>query len=471
MAHDPHPIHLTRRHVLHILGVGAGIGLLPHGTATLLAQSARGAAASPGVEDWPEVGGKGRLNVWNETGILETFPKDGLKVLWRTPVRSGYTGPAVSNGRVFLLDWQVTKQPFGTERALAFDETTGQLLWTQEWQADYRGISWPNGPRATPTVDGDRVYVAGADGKLFCLDVKSGAIQWQKDYVKDYGADRRKWAFDWGFASAPLVDGGLLIALVDGRPDAKVVAFDKMTGRELWRALTVDEDLGVAQPVIITAGGTRQLIIWYPGAVASLNPETGAVLWKQPYKVGGSMTVALPVRHESQLFFTTFYDGPLMLTLDEKKPGATVLWKGKSDSEIQTDGLHAVIATPVIIGDYIYGICSYGQFRCLKASTGERIWETQAVTKERARWASGVIVRHGDRLFINNDRGELIIVKPDPKGYQEISRTQLIKPTSEPQNRRELVYVNWMQPAYANRHIYARKDEELICASLAADGV
>ena len=142
------------------------------------------------------------------------------------------------NGRVFLLDWQVTKRPFGTERALALDEKTGKILWTQEWQADYRGISWPIGPRATPTVDGDRVYVAGADGKLLCLDVKSGAILWQKDYVKDYGADRLKWAFDWGFASAPLVDGGLLIAMVDGRPDAKVVAFDKMTGRELWRALT-----------------------------------------------------------------------------------------------------------------------------------------------------------------------------------------------------------------------------------------
>ena len=105
---------------------------------------------------------------------------------------------------------------------------------------------------------------------------------------------------------------------------------------------------------------------------------TGKVYWQQPYKVGGSMTVAMPVQNGSQLFFTTFYDGPLMLALDEKKPGATVLWKGKSDSEIQTDGLHAVIATPVIIGDHIYGICSYGQFRCLRAKTGERVWETQA---------------------------------------------------------------------------------------------
>jgi outer membrane protein assembly factor BamB len=421
------------------------------------------------VEDWPEVGGRGRRNVWNETGILERFPKDGLQVRWRTSVRSGYAGPAVADGRVFLLDWVMTKRPYGTERALGLDERTGRILWTHEWEADYRGISWPNGPRATPTVDGDRVYVVGADGKLFCLDVTTGAVRWQKDFAKDYGANRLQWAFDWGFASAPLVDGDRLIALVDGRPDAKVVAFDKMTGEERWRALEADGDLGVAQPVIVSAGGTRQLIIWYPGAVASLHPETGRVFWQQPYRVGGSMTVALPVLDESRLFFTTFYDGPLMLGLDERQPAASVLWKGQSDSEIQTDGLHAVIATPVIIDGYIYGICSYGQFRCLEAATGKRVWETQAVTRERARWASGVIVRHGDRLFINNDRGELIIVKPDPQGYQEIDRTPLIKPTSEPQNRRELVYVNWMQPAYANRHIYARNDEEIICASLAKE--
>jgi len=428
------------------------------------------AVAALRAEDWPEVGGKGRLSVWNETGILDKFPADGLKVLWRTPIRGGYAGPAVVDGRVFVTDWVETQKPRGTERAMALDEKTGKVLWTQEWTADYRGISWPVGPRATPTVDGNRVYIAGADGKLFCLDVKTGAIIWKKDYVQEYKVDRLKWAFDWGFASAPLVDGDRLIALVGGQPDALVVAFDKMTGKEVWRAISTDGDPGVAQPIIITAGGVRQLIAWYPGAVASLDPVTGKKYWEQPYKVGGSMTVAIPQQQGSLLFFTTFYDGPLMLQLDDKKPGASVLWKGKSDSEIQTDGLHAVITTPAIIGDHIYGICSYGQFRCLLSRSGERVWESQAVTKERARWASGVMVRNGDRLFINNDRGELVIVKPSPNGYQEVSRTHLIKPTSEPQNRRELVYVNWMYPAYANKHIYARNDEEIICASLAADG-
>jgi len=331
-------------------------------------------------------------------------------------------------------------------------------------------MSYPIGPRATPTVDGDRVYFAGADGKLFCLSAKTGDIIWQKDYAVDYGADRAKWGWDWGFSSAPLVDGNRLICLVGGRPDAKVVAFDKITGKEIWRALSSETELGVAQPIVITAGGARQLIIWYPGAVVSLDPETGKSYWEQPYKVGASMTVPTPVQQGSLLFLTNFYNGPLMLTLDEKKPAATVLWKGNSDSEIQTDGLHSVLSTPVLIGDYIYGLCSYGQFRCLRAKTGERVWESQAVTRERARWAQGLIVRHGDRLFINNDRGELIIMKPSPDGYQEISRTHLLAPTSPPGNRRELVQVNWSHPAYANRHIYARNDEEIICASLAADG-
>jgi outer membrane protein assembly factor BamB len=428
------------------------------------------AAVVAHADDWPEIRGRGRLGVWNEAGILEKFPESGLKVLWRTPIKGGFTGPSVVDGRVFVMDFIETQRPRGTERALALEERTGKILWTREWPVDYRGMSYPIGPRATPTVDGDRVYFAGADGKLFCLNAKTGDILWKKDYATDYGADRAKWGFDWGFASAPLVDGNRLICLVGGQPDAKVVAFDKITGKEIWRALSSETELGVAQPIIITAGGARQLIIWYPGAVASLDPVTGKVYWEQPYKVGASMTVPTPVQLGSLLFLTNFYNGPLMLTLDEKKPAATVLWKGSSDSEIQTDGLHSVLSTPVLLGDYIYGLCSYGQFRCLRAKTGERIWESQAVTKERARWAQGLIVRNGDRLFINNDRGELIIVKPSPDGYQEISRTHLLVPTSPPGNRRELVQVNWSHPAYANRHIYARNDEEIICASLAADG-
>src|SRR5262249_56865576 len=108
------------------------------------------AGAGLRAEDWPEVAGKGRLGVWNETGILEKFPDGGLKVLWRTPIRGGYAGPAVVDGRVFVTDFVETQKPRGTERALALDEKTGKGLWAQEWTADYPGISWAGWPRRTP---------------------------------------------------------------------------------------------------------------------------------------------------------------------------------------------------------------------------------------------------------------------------------------------------------------------------------
>jgi outer membrane protein assembly factor BamB len=422
------------------------------------------------AEDWPEFRGRGRLGVWTETGIIDKFPSQGLSVLWRTPIRAGFAGPAVAGGRVFVLDYIQTRRPKGTERALALDEKTGRILWTREWEVDYSGMQYGYGPRATPTVDGDRVYVAGADGKLLCLDVVTGAVRWQKDYVVDLGASPQSWGFHWGFASAPIVDGNRLIALVGGRPNAAVVAFDKMTGKEIWRALPLTGDLGVGQPIIITAGGTRQLIVWLPTSLVSLDPVTGATFWEQPVKVGASMTVSTPVQSGALLFVSSFYNGGLMMSLDENKPTATLLWKGKSDSEIQTDTLHSVTGTPVVVGDHIYGMCSYGEFRCLLKKTGTRLWVSQALSQERARWAGGQIVRRGDLLWVNNDRGELVIVNPSPQGYQEISRTNLIKPTTPPGNRRALVNVNWSHPAYANRHIYARNDEEIIAASLAVDG-
>jgi outer membrane protein assembly factor BamB len=412
-------------------------------------------------EDWPEWRGKGRIGIWNESGILDEFSEKGLTVLWRTPIHAGFAGPAVAAGRVFVTDFEATAGLKGTERALCLDEKSGKILWTRAWEVNYGKISYPVGPRATPTVDVDRVYIVGATGTLICLSTRTGDVIWQKDYAKDYGMQMPP----WGITSAPLVDRDRLIAIVGGQPDAKVMAFDKMTGKEIWRALPSDSEQGYCQPVIFEVGGIRQLIIWHPSAVVSLDPLTGKVYWQQPFRINMGMTLATPVLSGTHLLVSSFYNGSMLLDITGE--AARVLWKGKSDSEINTDGLHAVINTPVIDGDYIYGICSYGQFRCLDLKTGERVWETMEVTKEKARWASGLIVRQGDRYFINNDRGELIIAKLSPKGYQEISRTQLIKPTTNSGNRRELGAVNWSHPAYADRCVFARNDEEIVSVSLA----
>ncbi len=159
-----------------------------------------------------------------------------------------------------------------------------------------------------------------------------------------------------------------------------------------------------------------------------------------------------------------------MLKLDTHRPGAEVLWHSSGGSDTQTDKIHTLINTAVIDGEYLYGIDSYGQARGLAVGTGKRMWESLAITKEKARWAAALLVRNGDRYFINNDRGELIIGRFTPEGFHETSRTQLIEPTSNPGGRRrELGAVNWSHPAYANRHIFARNDNEILRASLAKD--
>lgn len=420
------------------------------------------------AEDWPEWRGKGRQGVWTETGILGRFPENGLDIKWRIPIRSGFAGPAVADGRVFVLDYQETpgtRVMDGTERLLCLEEETGQILWTHEWPTSYRMLmaSYANGPRATPTVDGDRVYVVGATGTLFCLNAKSGKPIWKKAYVEDYGTSVPV----WGITSAPFVDGDRLICIVGGQPDAKVMAFDKLTGEEIWRALSSDGEMGYAQPIIFEAGGVRQLIIWHPGALSSLDPEDGRVYWEQPFDVRSGMTVATPVKSGSYLLVSQFYGGSMMMGLDTKRPAARMIWKGKSNSELpdQTDGLHALITTPIIQGDYVYGVCSYGQLRCLKAESGERIWETLEMTQS-ARWAAAFLVLNSNRYFVNNDQGDLIIVQFTPEGYLEIDRTSLIEPTTHISFRRTGRLVNWSHPAYANRHIFARNDKEILRASL-----
>lgn len=423
-------------------------------------------ASQLSAADWPEWRGAGRRGVWTEDGILDTFPEGGLKLSWRTPLGGGYAGPAVSNGRVFVTEFVADAEGGrrrGVERAVCLDENTGKVLWKREWPADYAGLQYDVGPRATPTVDGDRVYVLGAVGNLLCLKAETGEDLWRKDYRKDYNAQLPT----WGMVGAPLVDGDQLICLVGGEPNAKVVSFDKMTGKELWRAISSDVEPGYNPPVIVEAGGTRQVIIWHPAAITSLDPNTGKVYWEVPFKVNLGMSVATPVWDANRLLVSAFYNGSRMLRLDSLRPAAELIWRGMSDSEIDTDGLHAVVTTPVIDGDYIYGVCSYGQFRCLDARTGKRIWETMDVTIENERWASAQIVKHHDRYFINNDRGELIIAKLSPKGYEEIDRTKLIEPTTAVSRRRALGAVHWSHPAYANRHILTRNDREIVRYSLA----
>jgi len=437
-----------------------------------LAASVLWTAPAAFAHDWPEWRGAGRTGVWADTGIVQELPAE-LKVKWRVPINSGFSGPAVADGRVFITDWAqdpASRTMDGTERVIALDEDSGEILWIREWPTSYRMLmqSYAIGPRATPTVNGDRVYVVGAAGDLYCLAVETGEVIWEKHYLTDFDS----FVPTWGVASSPIIDGDRLITVVGGEPGGLVMAFDKRTGAEVWRALNVVGEMGYGQPIIIEAGGARQLIVWHAAALVSLNPVSGEVYWEEVWDARGGMSVATPVHSGNYLLVTQFYLGSMMMQLDQDRPGATMLWKGQSRSEMpdQTDGLHALITTPLIEGDYIYGVGSYGELRGLNARTGERLWMSDEMVAQ-ARWGAAFMVKQGDRYLVVNDDGFLINAQFTPEGYVEHGRTRLIEPTSNagfgPRKAFDRL-VNWSHPAYANGHIFHRNDNEIIRASLRA---
>jgi outer membrane protein assembly factor BamB len=413
------------------------------------------------ADDWPQWGGPQRDLVWREDGIVETLPEVDsatgmLPRMWTAKIGAGYTGPAVADGRVFVTD-RIAEQ--NLERVLCFDAESGDELWKHQYNTRYT-ISYPLGPRATPTVDGNRVYVLGAVGHLFCFDVASGNVIWQKHLPTDYGTKLP----DWGMAAAPLVDGDQLILLAGGKPDALVISLDKHTGDERWRALD-DREPGYCPPVILEFGGRRQLIVWHPAAVVGLDLANGTPLWSVPFAVQAGLSIPTPRKLGDRLFITSFYNGPLMIDLGADGRSPNVLWRtAPGNTEIKNNSLHAIMCTPIVTANHVFGVGSYGDLRCLDANTGRMIWETHDATGP-GRWWNAFLIPHEDRTVICNEQGELIFARLDGDGYHEQSRKKLIEPT-QPIQRRMTV---WSHPAFAMQSIFARNDGELIRVNLAKD--
>jgi len=399
-------------------------------------------------------------------------------VKWRADVGAGYSGPAVAGGKVYVTDRVLAagaKLPGsgftaatlpGSERVLCLHEADGKLLWKREYDCDYK-VSYPSGPRATPLVDDERVYTLGTMGDLNCLETKNGDVIWSKDLRTEYkGSGKAAGGAWWGFSASPLLDGDKLICLVGGEGSV-VVAFDKKTGKELWKALSATE-AGYCPPMICEQGGKRHLIVWHPDAVVSLDPETGKERWSHEFRIKAGLSVPMPRLDGDLLFLTAFYDGSLMLKLKPDGSGAELVWKSKVKSEDPrlTDGLHSIMPTPFVVDGHIYGVCSYGELRCLEEDTGKRLWMTyEATGGESARWANAFLVRHEDRFFLFNEKGDLIIAKLTPKKYEEISRAHVLDPDNKLPGRA----VIWSHPAFAGRAMFARNDHEIVCVSLAAE--
>lgn len=411
------------------------------------------------ADDWPQWRGPQRDGVWREDGIVRELPPGQLAHVWSVDIGPGYSGPTVAEGRVYVMDRQ-PKDREATERVHCFESATGKALWTLEYPAEYR-ISYTAGPRASVTVHEGKAYCVGAMGHFHCLDAERGTVIWKRDLQSDYDIQMPI----WGIAASPIVFGDLVIQQVCGAGDACMVAFDKNTGKEVWRAL---KDRGAySSPVLMQQDGSDVLVCWTGDSLSGLDPNNGNVYWSHPFPPSRMpIGVGDPVVSGETIFVSSFYDGSLMVRAPKETLSSEVVWRAVGPDEQQTQSLHAMIGTCIVQDNLVFGADSYGEFRCLDATTGKRLWEdTKAVP--RARWATIHMVRESDRVWMFNERGELMITKLSRDGLEILSRSQLIEPTRDQLGQRGGVC--WSHPAYAERSVFARNDRRLVRVSLAAN--
>jgi outer membrane protein assembly factor BamB len=375
--------------------------------------------------------------VAHETGVLQSFPLEGLKVLWRVPVGVGFSSPCVVQGRVYLTDSQVTRSTT-RENVHCLDAATGRAVWTHTYDVEYP--EWgadpdhPFGPIATPVIADGKVYTLGRVSNLLCLDAITGRVLWHNDLPKQYQTkdDLR------GSSCSPIIEGKLLIIAIAKSPQASIVAFDRDSGRQVWESL--DEIPSNSSPIVIPSAGRRQIIVWAYKSVAALDPPTGQILWRQSVNTGPTYTVATPVWKDDWLLL-----GGLMLKLTPEKLAVSALWP----EEMRPSGIHVSdTSTPLIQDGLVFSPTSKGQLLCLDAATGRQLWQTDRVTEQKGGASIHLTaVPSIHCLFLYTDRGDLILSRPTAAGYHEISRAHLIDPTSDYAGRK----MAWPPPAYAQR--------------------
>ncbi|HTG43752.1 MAG TPA: PQQ-binding-like beta-propeller repeat protein, partial [Verrucomicrobiae bacterium] len=274
-------------------------------------------------------------------------------------------------------------------------------------------------------------------------DVKTGAVLWEKNIGREYTVA------EMSCRPSPLIEGPLLIVFTGAKPGASVLALDKRTGKEVWKAL--DDPVSNSSPIIITVQGKRQLIVWSNSSLTSLNPANGETFWRELMATSGNDSAATPVVQRNRLLVSG-------LMLDLGAGGPRFLWP---EIRVPSKRVLSNTSTPLLEGDYVFSAKGTGELVCLEAATGRVIWSTNSVT-EAKNGASIHITPQGGGFFLFTDEGNLIRAELSPSGYREISRSHLIDPTW-PFAERKFVYAPL---AFADRHVFARNEGELVCASL-----
>jgi outer membrane protein assembly factor BamB len=380
--------------------------------------------------DWPQYRGLNRDGISKETAILKAWPATGPAVVWKSPIGEAYSGLAVVGNRLYTMDSKGQD-----EFVLCMDATSGKEIWRYRNDSNFVNDQG-NGPRATPTVEGDVLYAFGAQGVLSALNTKDGSKIWVHDVKKDLGGK----VPIWGYSSSPLIEGELLILPIGGGDNNAVVAFNKKTGAIAWRSQ--GDEPGYSSAIAATIKGVRQILVFSGTKLLSVSPADGKLLWDYPWKTDWFVNAAIPIFiPEDKIFISTAYDhGAALLKVNVAggKHSVQEVWLSKS--------MRNHFNTSVLHNGSIYGFDN-AVLKCIDAATGEDKWQKSGVGRGSLLLADG-------HLIVLSERGRLLLVQATPAEYKEIASAEVLQGKC------------WTMPTLVNGKLYVRNQKEMACLSL-----
>ncbi len=387
--------------------------------------------------DWPRWRGPGNDgHAPAESNPIDSLPSEPA-VIWQVPAGEGLASPVVADGRVFAFDAQEGQE---TLRALA--KETGRELWRAPVDAPFSDSQGPTGPRNTPVVEDDLVYVVSCRGELQCRATKDGSLVWRANFVKDFEAvftgesGSAQGASRHGNNGSPLVDGEHLIVSVGGTNGAGVVCFAKRTGAVIWKSTS--DQAGYAPPVVATFHGERQVVCFTAEGLVGLRRSDGLERWRFPIRTSFARHVTTPVIHEDLAIVSSHQAGlfGIRISKDSDAWTATKAWSGK-DAVMN-------FASPVAVDGHLYGLGPRRNVVCLEIATGKIQWSRDGVFVTSADKAYGGFLVVGNRGVLTlTDHGELVLFAADSAEYRELGRAQVAA-------------ANWTNPALADGVVYLR---------------
>lgn len=396
-----------------------------------------GPALAP-AEDWPGFLGSRRDGISHEKGLIDTIPADGPKPIWRVPGGVGMSAVAVAHG-LAITSWNEA----GQQWIVAFDAVTGKEAWKTPFAPVYEN-AMGNGPRATPTIAGERVFAFSGEGILVAASRTDGKILWRVDAVKEADA----MPSDYGMASSPLVVAEQVIVHVGG-PDGAIAAFSVADGKPAWRASA--GSAGYSSPTLLDVAGTEQIVSVTGTEVVGLLPGSGKELWRFPFETDFGCNTATPISVDGGILVSAGENHGSVL-IDVERDGDGYAPRARWDSLGPKSLMRNEWQTSIAVGDHLYGFDNVGaagpvtHLVCLEAKTGREVWR-------QPRFGKGNMVLADGKLWITTFEGELVLARATPAGYQELGRTELLGRT-----RQSLTI--------AGGRGYLRDDREVLCIGL-----